>query len=159
MIIYFKQFQLYNIFIYHINTFTTYPTLLFNINSVTTIKNGVCLYVKVGRENQNLDFENQNVCPESSCLDALELHKRGSWVRQSTIVCHEFYARHITCSEWTFIYRIKYYMTFAIISNIHTSTFWIETISAYQISTTYDGTQQFPVSHFYFQNRILFGSN
>ena len=47
----------------------------------------------------------RNVCPESSFFDTIELHKMGSWVRQSTIVCREFYVRHISCSEWTFIYK------------------------------------------------------
>ena len=30
---------------------------------------------------------------------------KWSWVRQSTISCHEFYFRHTSCNEWSFIYR------------------------------------------------------
>jgi len=52
LIIYFKQFRFCNFFIYQINTFTTYPSLYISIYFLTTTKNGVCLYVKVGRGNE-----------------------------------------------------------------------------------------------------------
>ena len=71
LIIYFKQFQFRIYFIDQINTFTTYPSLLFNIYFITTTKYGVYLYVKVVRGNRHLHFEIRNVCPESSCFDVI----------------------------------------------------------------------------------------
>ena len=52
LIIYFKQFRFCNLFIYQINTFTTYSSLYISIYFLTTTKNGVCLYVNIGRGNE-----------------------------------------------------------------------------------------------------------
>jgi len=50
---------------------------------LATRKNDVYPTVKVGRGNQNLDFEIRRVCPESPSFDLVEFHLRESCVKLS----------------------------------------------------------------------------